>query len=196
MNPLEAAAVAFGIVSVFLSVRQNIWSWPTAIVTVVLYFLLFRSAKLYADMGLQTVYLVLSVYGWYGWLRGGVDGTPLRVTRLTSRAAVVLLVGVVTAASLLGALLSRTTDAALPWLDSLTTSTSLAAQWLLTRKILENWTVWMAVDVVYVGMFMYKTLYLTAALYAGFFALAAMGQVQWKRDHDAAARSAQPPSAA
>ena len=196
MNRLEAAAVAFGIVSVFLSVRQNIWSWPTAIVNVVLYFLLFRSAKLYADMGLQVVYLVLSVYGWYGWLHGGDHRTPLRVTGLTPRASVVLLAVVAAGTGVLGALLARTTDAALPWLDSLTTSTSLAAQWMMTRKILENWTVWMAVDVVYVGMFMYKTLYLTAGLYAVFFALAAMGQVQWKRDRDAARRSAQPMSAA
>ena len=196
MNRLEAAAVAFGIVSVFLSVRQNIWSWPTAIVNVVLYFLLFRSAKLYADMGLQVVYLVLSVYGWYGWLHGGEHRTPLRVTRVTARAAVVLLAVVMTGTGLLGALLARTTDAALPWLDSVTTNTSLVAQWLMTRKILENWTVWMAVDVVYVGMFMYKTLYLTAALYAVFFALAAVGHVQWKRDRDAAQVSNQPMPAA
>ena len=78
-------------------------------------------------------------------------------------------------------MLARFTDAALPYIDSATTSTSLVAQWMMTRKILENWAVWVAVDVVYIAMFVVKRLYLTAGLYAVFFVLAVMGYVQWKR---------------
>ncbi len=184
MNWLEATAVAFGIISVYLSVRQNIWSWPTAIVNVSLYFLVFRDAKLYADMGLQVIYFILSVYGWYEWLYGGANRTELRVSRGTPRMTVAVVAVAGASVAILGTVLARSTDAALPYVDSTTTSTSLVAQWMMTRKVLENWAVWMAVDVVYVGMFIYKSLYLTAGLYAVFFALAAMGFAQWKRSYD------------
>lgn len=185
MNTLEIAAVAFGIISVYLSVRQNIWSWPTAIVNVLLYVLVFRDAKLYADMGLQVVYFALSIYGWYEWLHGGENRTELRVTRATARMGVVLTTIGIAVVALLGTALSRQTDAALPFVDSATTSTSLIAQWMMTRKVLENWAVWMAVDVVYVGMFVFKKLYLTAGLYAVFFVLATLGYAEWKRSYAA-----------
>jgi nicotinamide mononucleotide transporter len=180
-NRWEILAVLFGIVSVYLSTREHIWSWPTALVNVGLYFVVFYEAKLYADMGLQVVYFVLSLYGWYEWLYGGENRTELHVSRTTRSLGVRLVVIGVTSALILGTLLSRLTDAALPYLDSATTSTSLVAQWMMTRKILENWAVWAVVDVVYVGMFIYKKLYLTAGLYAVFLVLAIMGYVQWKR---------------
>jgi nicotinamide mononucleotide transporter len=183
MSWLEATAVAFGIVSVYLSVRQNIWSWPTALINVALYFLVFRDAKLYADMGLQLIYFVLSLYGWYEWLYGGEHRSELRVSRATPRMTVSLVVIAAVSVAVLGTLLARSTDAALPYMDSSTTSTSLVAQWMMTRKVLENWAVWMAVDVAYVGMFIYKALYLTAGLYAVFFVLAAMGYAQWRRSY-------------
>ena len=192
MNGLESAAVAFGIISVFLSVRQNIWSWPTAIVNVLLYVVVFRDAKLYADMGLQVVYFALSLYGWYEWLHGRANRTELKVSRATGRlwlAVTAIAVGVV---AVLGNVLSQQTDAALPFVDSATTATSLVAQWMMTRKVLENWAVWMAVDVVYVGMFIFKKLYLTAGLYAVFFILAAMGYAEWKRSYDADRTAAVP----
>ena len=184
-NWLEESAVLFGIISVYLSVRQNIWSWPTAIVNVLLYFLVFRQAKLYADTGLQLVYFALSVYGWYEWLYGGTNRTVLKVSRATPRMSLVLAAVVMVSVAVLGTLFARATDAALPYLDSTTASTSLAAQWMMTRKVLENWAVWIAVDVVYVGMFIYKSLYLTAGLYAVFLVLAAMGWAQWKRSYEA-----------
>jgi len=182
---LESTAVAFGIISVFLSVRQHIWSWPTAIVNVLMYVLVFRDAKLYADMGLQVVYFVLSVYGWYEWLYGGENRTVLKVSRATPRSMVTLTAIALVSVAALGTFLARSTDAALPYMDSATTSTSLVAQWMMTRKVLENWAVWMAVDVVYVGMFIFKHLYLTAGLYAVFFVLAAMGLREWKASWEA-----------
>jgi nicotinamide mononucleotide transporter len=180
-NRWEVLAVVFGIVSVYLSTREHIWSWPTALVNVGLYFVVFYEAKLYADMGLQVVYFGLSLYGWYEWLYGGANRTELHVSRTTRPLGVRLLIIGVVCAAVLGTLLARFTDAALPYVDSATTSTSLVAQWMMTRKILENWAVWLAVDVVYVGMFIFKHLYLTAGLYTVFFVLAAMGYVQWKR---------------
>jgi nicotinamide mononucleotide transporter len=150
-------------------------------VNVSLYFVVFFEAKLYADMGLQVVYFALSLYGWYEWLYGGENRTELHVSRTTRALGVRLVLVGVASAALLGTMLARFTDASLPYLDSATTSTSLVAQWMMTRKILENWAIWAIVDVVYVGMFIYKRLYLTAGLYTVFFVLAVMGFIQWKR---------------
>jgi nicotinamide mononucleotide transporter len=193
VNPLEVAAVAFGIVSVWLSTREHIASWPTAIVNVSLYFIVFGEAKLYADMGLQVFYFVLSWYGWYQWKFGGANRSELPVGR-TARRHVGRLVPLGIAGSLaLGLVLARTTDAALPWVDSATSVTSLLAQWMMTRKLLENWLVWIAVDVVYVAMFIFKELYLTAGLYAVFLLLAVKGYVDWRRSF---AQAHAPPSPA
>lgn len=180
MDWLEPTAVVFGIVSVWLSARQHIASWPTALVNVALYFVLFQRVKLYADMGLQVVYFALSLYGWYEWKFGGANRTELPVTRVTRRQVALLVPLGVGIAYALGALLFRQTDAALPWLDAAVTTTSLIAQWMMTRKLLENWLVWIAVDVVYVGMFLYKDLTLTAGLYAVFLVLAVLGYRQWR----------------
>jgi nicotinamide mononucleotide transporter len=180
-NRWEILAVLFGVISVYLSTRENIWSWPTALVNVSLYFVVFYEAKLYADMGLQVVYFALSLYGWYEWLYGGENRTELHVSRTRgSLGARLLLVGI-TAAAVLGTVLARFTDAALPYLDSATTSTSLVAQWMMTRKLLENWALWIALDVVYIGMFIFKGLYLTAANYAVYLVLAVLGHIAWKR---------------
>jgi len=177
----EVLAVVTGIISVYLSTRENIWSWPTALVNVALYFVVFYETKLYADMGLQVVYFALSLYGWYEWLYGGENRTELRVSRTSQALGVRLAIIGIACAVVLGTLLARFTDAALPYIDSATTSTSLVAQWMMTRKILENWAVWAAVDVVYIAMFVFKRLYLTAGLYTVFLVLAVMGYVQWKR---------------
>ena len=179
-SPLESVAAAFGVVSVYLSTRQNIWSWPTAIVNVALYTVVFYQGRLYGQMGLQPIYLALSIYGWYEWLHGGAQRTELKVSRASPRLlgalAVINIVTWVALASIL-----RRTDAALPWLDALLTTTSLVAQWMMTRKILENWIFWIAVDVVYVPMFISQRLHATALLYAAFLVLAVMGFVEWRR---------------
>jgi nicotinamide mononucleotide transporter len=184
VSTLEIAAVAFGLVSVYLSTRQRIWSWPTAIVNVSLYALLFYRERLYADMGLQVIYLVLSLYGWYAWLYGGENRTELRVSRLTPRVAAILAALGMAGSLGLGTLLHRTTDASLPYLDSSLSVFSLIAQWMMTRKILENWMLWIALDVVYVCMFVFlKQLYLTSFQYAVFLGLAALGHIQWLRSY-------------
>jgi nicotinamide mononucleotide transporter len=181
MSSLEIVAALFGVVSVFLSVRQNIWSWPTAIVNVGMYIIVFYESRLYADTGLQVVYVVLNAYGWYHWLYGGKNRTELPVTRTPMRLGAFLAGLVAAGTMLIGTLLARNTDAALPYIDAMTTSTSLVAQWMMTRKLLENWVIWVAVDVVYIGMYIYKSLYVTAVLYFIFLVLSAMGFFQWRR---------------
>ena len=194
MSPLELVAALVGALSVWLSVRQNIWSWPTAIVNVVLYAIVFYEAKLYADMGLQVIYAILSIYGWYEWLYGGAGRTELRVSRTGPRLGVLLALIAAAGSALLGVFLHHETDAALPFMDSFLSSTSLVAQWMMTKKLLENWLVWIGVDMLYVGMFIFKGLYLTAGLYAVFLALAVKGFIDWR--HSMAAPQAPVPTAA
>src|SRR6185436_20499249 len=115
-NRWEVLAVVFGIVSVYLSTREHIWSWPTALVNVALYFVVFFEAKLYADMGLQVVYFALSLYGWYEWLYGGENRTELRVSRTPRALGIRLAIIGIACAAVLGTLLARFTDAALPYI--------------------------------------------------------------------------------
>lgn len=181
MNPIEIVAAVFGVISVFLSVRQNIWSWPTAIVNVGLYIFVFFESKLYGDTGLQVVYVILNAYGWYHWLYGGKNRTELPVSRTSLKLGGFLVTLGAVGTAILGTILARKTDAALPYVDSLTTSTSLIAQWMMTRKLLENWIIWVAVDVIYIGMYIFKHLYPTAGLYLIWLVLSAMGYFQWRK---------------
>ncbi len=178
---LEVVAVAFGIVSVFLSVREHIWSWPTGIINVTLYTVLFYQTGLYSDMGLQVVYFVLSIYGWYEWLYGGAGKTELHVSRTPRNVWLVLGVVGVAFWAVDGYATSHLPNVSLPYVDAATATVSLIAQYLMTRKYLENWTLWIIVDVVYVGMLIYKGLNLTAFNYAIYLVLAVMGHISWKK---------------
>lgn len=181
MSTLELFAALVGAVSVYLSVRQNIWSWPTAIVNVLLSAVIYYEQRLYGDMGLQVIYAILSIYGWYEWLYGGEGRTELNVTRTRMKLGVVLTLIAAVGSLAIGLFLRRATNAALPFLDGSLTSISLVAQWMMTRKLLENWLVWILVDVVYVPMLAYKSLYWFALLYAVFLALAVKGWLDWRR---------------
>jgi nicotinamide mononucleotide transporter len=181
LSLLEWTAVAFGVASVWLTVRQNPWCWPLGIVNVSLFAVLFWRERLYADAGLQLVYVVLCAYGWWAWVRGGPTPGALRVSRTPRPAGGLLVLGGALLALLLGTTLKRATDAALPFWDSGTTAFSLVAQWMMTRKWLESWAVWIVVDVIYVGMYLARDLLPTAGLYAVFIALAALGHREWAR---------------
>jgi nicotinamide mononucleotide transporter len=178
---LELIAVVIGVVSVVLSVRENVWSWPTALINVSLYTLLFYRTGLYSDMGLQVVYFVLSIYGWYEWLYGGKGGTELQVSRTPRSVWIVLSIVSLVFWAVDGFATSHLPNVSLPYMDAATATVSLAAQYMMTRKYLENWAAWIVIDGVYVGMFIYKGLYLTAGNYAIYLALAVMGHIAWKR---------------
>jgi nicotinamide mononucleotide transporter len=189
MNPYEVVGVAFGAVAVYLTVRENVWCWPTGLVNVVLSAIVFAQTRLYADMGLQLVYVVLCLYGWYAWLHGGPEHGALAVARTPSRALTFLALGGVAFAMGLGLFLHHETDAALPYWDASTASFSLVAQWMQTRKWIENWGVWIGVDVVYVGIYVVKGLFLMAGLYAAFLVLAVAGLLAWQKSLEAATRT-------
>jgi nicotinamide mononucleotide transporter len=181
VSTLEAVAVVFGIVSVWLSVREHVVSWPTAIVSVSLYFFVFQHARLYADMGLQVFYAGISAYGWYHWLFGGADHSALKVSHTPRPVWLWLPVAWAVGTLALGTLLHRTTNAALPYVDSALTVGSLLAQWMMTRKYLENWAIWVVLDVAYVAVFLNRDLKLTAFLYVVYGILAWRGLVEWRR---------------
>lgn len=183
MSALELAAALFGIVAVYLSTRENILSWPIALINVGLYTVVFFRERLYADMGLQVVYFLLSLYGWYEWKFGGANKSTLRVSRLSPSKWLILISVHLVAWLILGWVLASRTNAAIPWLDSFLTTGSLVAQWMMTRKLLENWAVWFALDLIYVPMFISRGLYATAGLYAVFLVLAAKGWRDWKRSY-------------
>jgi nicotinamide mononucleotide transporter len=181
MSPYEVAAVAFGVAAVWLTTRENAWCWPLGLLNVALSAVVFYEARLYADTGLQAVYFGLCLYGWHSWLRGGPGRGTLAVSHAPRRWLVVLgTIGVLTA-FLLGYSLRRFTDASLPYWDSSTAAFSLVAQALQTRKWIENWPLWIVVDAVYVGIYVYKSLFLMAGLYLVFLALAVLGLVEWTR---------------
>jgi len=181
VNSYEIIGAILGLISVWLTIRQNIWCWPTGLLMVALYTVVFFQAKLYADAGLQVVYFVLQIYGWYEWLHGGSHRGKLDVKRISLRLGIVLAAIAVMATALMGYLLATKTDAALPYWDSTATVLSLIAQWMLARKIIENWLVWITVDLLSIGIYATKALYLTVALYAAFLALAALGWVEWRK---------------
>ncbi len=181
MSPLEIATFVFGLLSVWLTVRQNIWCWPAGITMVMCYGVLAFQVRLYSDVGLQAIYLVMQIYGWYHWLHGGRDRGALPVTMLGPWVlAAWILIGLAGAGAL-GLVMSTSTDADLPYWNATTTTLSLAAQWLLARKKLESWAIWIAVDVLYIGMFVTKRLYLMACLYAVFLGMCGVGFYEWKK---------------
>src|SRR5690606_874498 len=146
-----------------------------------LFSILFFRAGLYSDTGLQVVYFGLSVYGWYEWLYGGKGHTTLKVSRASRRVWVVLAVLAVACWTILSTITSRLPGTALPHLDAGTTAVSVLEQGMMTRTLLENWLIWIAVDVVYVGMFTYEGLYLRAFNYGVYLVLAWLGYISWKR---------------
>jgi nicotinamide mononucleotide transporter len=177
----EIVGVVTGVLAVWLTTRQKIWCWPVGIVSVAAFIVVFFRAKLYAAMGLQAVYVGLAAYGWYAWLHGGDGHGALRVSRLPRRVAIGLMALGAAATAAAGYSLRAQTDEALPWLDGFTTSFSLVAQWMQARKFLENWALWVVVDLAYVGMSLSQGLTLTAGLYAVYVGLALLGFRDWRR---------------
>lgn len=184
MSAWEIAGSALGVVGVVLMIRQHLAAWPVGLVQVAIYAWVFHDAKLYAGAALQGVFFGLLVYGWWHWWRAGRDagtGPGLPVTRLRPRDRVLLAAAAAALALGWGEALRRFTDAAQPHADAAIFAFSLLAQALQAQKKLENWVVWIGVNLLAVGLYATQGLHLTAALYAVFLALAAAGLRAWRR---------------
>jgi nicotinamide mononucleotide transporter len=186
MNPIEVIAVVATLASVWLSVRRNILTWPTGIVGVSAYFVVFLRERLYADMGLQALFLVQCSYGWWAWHRSEERAEP-PIRTLSARGRAAVAVGVAAVAWIAGTLLDRQTNASLPYWDATASVLSIAANQLLARRLLENWLLWIIADALYVGIFAWKGLYLSAALYALFLGMVIAGLRRWGREYEAGA---------
>ncbi len=181
-TPLEILGFLTGAICVYLNTRQNVLGWFFGIFNAVLYAAVFWQVRLYADMGLQGYYFLTSIYGWWMWKFGGASHDGVRVTHTPVRLYPIFALIFLVATLSWGFLLGKFTDGTLTYADSALTIASLIAQWMMARKYLENWIIWIVADVCYVAMYFYKDLHLTAILYFVFLILAVMGYVQWKRD--------------
>lgn len=182
MTWLEIVAAFFTLISVWLSVKKNKMLWPTGIIGIGAYLWLFYTVQLYADFGLQFIYLAQSVYGWWYWSGGRMKMEP-PITRLDDWwYYIVIPTGIIFCTILVHFFLANYTNASLPYMDALCSVTSLTANWLLAKKKIESWVLWIFVDIIYVGVFIYKDLYLSAALYALFFFMAIRGYNEWRKE--------------
>ncbi len=177
---IEAVSFVTGAVCVWMTVRENAWNSPIGLVNEVAFFVVFARARLFADAGLQVVYFGLTGLGWYLWLYGGPGRTTLPVSFAPRRRLVRAAVATAVMWAGLYAVLIRVHDSA-PLLDAFCTAVSLSAQWLLDRKHIENWAVWFAVDLIYVPLYLTRSLTLSAALYAVFVAMCVIGWRDWRR---------------
>lgn len=178
---VEVFGFVTGVINVWLLARQNIWNWPVGIANNLAYAILFATSGLYGDSGLQVVYIVFSVYGWILWLRPR-ESAKLPVTRTTAPTWIALTLTVVPGAFALKWFLTRYTDSTVPGWDGLTTSLSLAATFGQARKLLESWWIWIVADLIYMPLYIYKGLWLTAALYFVFMLLCFFGLREWRRE--------------
>jgi len=177
---LEILAVIFTFVCVYLTTQNKVSSWPIGIIGVSLYFALFFQVGLYAEMITQAVFFIQGFYGWYNWAKIK-EKPPAPITTLTTKQRAGWVGAILAFTIILWQILIHT-SASIPLIDSFTTSISLVANWLLAKRKLENWWLWIFVDLIYVGMFIFKTLYWTAGLYFVFFFMAMYGLSKWKEE--------------
>lgn len=179
MNTLEIIAVCLGLANITLLVRRSIWNYPFGMAMVSLYFLIFWEAKLYGESVLQVFFFVVQAWGWYLWARAGglEDAVAVRWLGWTARMASLVCVGIVTLG--VGWGMSSFTDAAMPYADAAITGASVVAQILLSIRRIENWILWIAIDIGAIFLYIERDLHLTAGLYGAFLVLATLGLIQW-----------------
>lgn len=180
-TPFELTSFILAGITVWLNIRQTHWAWLFAIISSAMYAVVFFDARLYGDMGLQFVFIAVSVWGWYQWLHGGAGHQRLNVSRLSVSDWQLAIAGWLVSFAVLALLLKSFTNTDVPNIDGFLTAGSLLGQVLLSRKKVENWLVWIVVDLLYVGLYLHKSLFLTAILYALFIVMAIIGLRAWSK---------------
>ena len=181
---VEIAGAVTGLFAIYFQIKQKVVFWPISLVNVLLYIVVYYNSRLYAEVSLQFYYLVVSIYGWYYWSKA--DSVTGKKSRPVSVCSVSLLVylGIIFLGSFAGMafLLKQYTNTDVPYVDAFITSLSFIATWLLAKKKIENWIVWIGADAVSVGVYFYKELYATIVLFSVLTILAFVGYYQWKKD--------------
>ncbi len=180
-NYLEVLGVLSSLLYLLFSIRQNILLWPVGMISALLYMVVFYQSKFYADMGLNAYYFIISIYGWLHWSSAkGKDGV-LSVTKIKLKPGLLLAVITLSAFTGIGFILDHYTDSPIPYWDALTTALSFTATWMLARKIIEHWILWVIIDVISMGLYLYRGLYPTLFLFAIYTLMAVIGYRQWKK---------------
>lgn len=187
---IEILGAISGLLYLYFAIRQKIWLWPLGLITSALYVYVFYGERLYADMGMNIYYVVISIYGWYYWLHGSgsQETNTLRISTLTQKLVVILLiitaciyVVLVYMLKKLPELLNVEVSELLYW-DAFTTAASIVATWMLARKIIQHWLIWIVVDAVSLGLYVYKGMYPTVVLFLVYTLMAFKGYIEWKKD--------------
>ena len=178
----EIIGALLGLAMVVCNIFEIHWGWPLAFASSVLYVLVFGVAKLYGESALQVFFAATAIWGWTQWLRGALaDGTVLHISRLNKQYAIKIVAACAILWLIIGLFSLKFTDSDVPWLDAFPTALSLVGTWLLGRKYIENWPMWIVVNVFSVGLFAYKGLWATVGLYAVFTIMAILGWLAWQK---------------
>jgi len=182
-NKTELLGAILGILYVRYSIRQSILTWPMGLLTSLLYIIVFFNSALYAAMGLQVYYVVISVYGWYYWLKGKREDNKslLPVRNVSKQLWIKFGTFTILIYAVILFVLINFSDSDVPFFDSLTTSFSILATWLLAKKYIENWIIWIFIDFVSIGLYMYKSLWPTVILFIVYTVMAFLGYIEWKK---------------
>ena len=181
-NYIEFCAALFSIAGVWLTTKQIIWCWPVSLAGLILSLFVFFYIHLYLQSILQIFYIVIALFGWYYWLYGGKVQKEIKVSRLKKEDAWIYIVSAIFAAIIFGYLFKRYTEDPLPWLDAATSVCGIITTYLMAKKIIENWLIWIANDVVVVWMCYYQKLYIFTILYLVFIILAVYGWKEWRKE--------------
>jgi len=180
-NWIEILGALAGFVYIFFEIKVSKWMWPIGLLTSVFYVVVFFDSKFYADMSLQFYYIVISIIGWYWWLKGGNNGVELSINKLTNQLLIKILIVSIFVFLAISYILVNYTDSPLPYWDALTTSLSIVATWMLARKIIEQWLFWIVIDLVSMVLYLYKGLYPTSVLFLIYSILAVYGYIKWRK---------------
>ena len=183
-NKIELLGAILGIAFIFFSIRQNILTWPTGLATSALYIVVFFQSKFYADMGLQVYYVAISIYGWYYWIKGNKpnNSTTVPVRRTSKNLWLKLIAIAILLYFAILIILLNFTDSDVPFMDSFTTALSIIATWMLAKKYIEQWLIWIFVDIISAGLYIYKELWPTVILFIVYTVMAYLGYIQWRKD--------------
>jgi len=183
-NKVELLGAILGLIYIFFSIRQHILTWPIGLLTSLFYIAIFFQSGFYADMGLQVYYVVISIYGWYFWIKGKRPKDTAKIPVKTCRKLLWLKIISITVLIFFGILyiLKNYTNSTVPIMDSLTTAFSISATWMMARKYIEHWIIWIFVDIISAGLYIYKNLWPTVILFLVYTVMAFLGFIEWKKD--------------
>ena len=184
INKIELLGAILGLIYIIFSIRQHILTWPTGLLTSIFYILIFYQSGFYADMGLQVYYVIISIYGWYFWVKGNRPSDSEKIpVRITGKILWIKILGTTFLIFIVILyVLKHYTDSTVPLMDSLTTAFSISATWMLARKYIGHWIIWIFVDLVSAGLYIYKNLWPTVLLFLVYTVMAYLGYTEWKKD--------------